>query len=355
MPSWIALLCALQLIVGTTAFARKVNDLPTLFGGVMPHAAQSEPGTVPTSDAACLDQALRQQGANVEALMQRGVMPSDPRLCPPQSGSRSQFAQGRQQIDIDIKSAFEQCRGSKDPKIKASSCSFVIQNSKNRSQVERAYNSRGHANLWLKNYSNAAQDFSRAIELDKKNAGYVDNRTTAFFALGQLDLALEDANRAVKLAPKQAFVYRARGILFGELKSYDKAINDMTIAISLDHAWTNLLVDRGRLFAKVGRFDAAISDFDRALELSPNLTWANRERGLTYKLMGDRERARSDLTIDLSAQPDDVEIKDALRELQEPTNRGHPDASGPKPTQSGPAPRSGDTPEACRKFPMLCY
>lgn len=36
------------------------------------------------------------------------------------------------------------------------------------------------------------------------------------------------------------------------------------------------------------------------------------------------------------------------------TVEGRPDASGPKPSPSGPAPGSGDTPEACRKFPLLC-
>jgi hypothetical protein len=91
----------------------------------------------------------------------------------------SQFPSGQ-----DMKSVFEQCRGSKDLNIKASSCSLVIQNSTSKSQVERAYNSRGLANMALKNFSNAVQDFSHAIEHDKENAGYVDNRPSAFFALG---------------------------------------------------------------------------------------------------------------------------------------------------------------------------
>ena len=119
-----------------------------------------------------------------------------------QTTFRIQFAQRPQQIEIDIKLAFEQCRGSKDTNIKVSSCSFVIQRSNNKSQMERAYNSRGLANMGLKNFSNAVQDFSRAIELDKQNAGYVDNRQGAFFALGQLDRALEEKERSDWLLPK---------------------------------------------------------------------------------------------------------------------------------------------------------
>ena len=109
----------------------------------------------------------------------------------------------------DVESAFQQCRGSKDLNTKALSCSFVIERSKNRSQVERAYNSRGLANMALKNFSNAVQDFTHATELDKTNAGYVDNRQGAFFALGQLNRALEDANHAMRLAPSYAFVYHS--------------------------------------------------------------------------------------------------------------------------------------------------
>jgi tetratricopeptide (TPR) repeat protein len=217
----------------------------------------------------------------------------------------------------DVESAFGQCRGSKDLNTKALSCSFVIEHSKNGSQVERAYNSRGLANMALKNFANAAQDFTHAMELDKTNAGYVDNRQGAFFALGQLNRALDDANHAMRLAPSFAFVYHSRAMIYDAMKLYDDAIHDLTTAISLDQNLIELLVDRGKVFAKEDRFDAAISDFNRAIERNGNLTWAIRERGLTYKRMGDKEKARSDLELVLRTKPDDNEIIEALRELQE--------------------------------------
>jgi clan AA aspartic protease (TIGR02281 family) len=90
-------------------------------------------------------------------------------------------------------------------------------------------------------------------------------------------------------------------------------------------------VDRGKVFAKEDRFDAAISDFNRAIERNGNLTWAIRERGLTYKRMGDKEKARSDFELVLRAEPDDNEIIEALRELEEtltvtPSIPKHPSA-----------------------------
>ena len=217
----------------------------------------------------------------------------------------------------DVELAFQQCRGSKDLNTKALSCSFVIGRSKNRSQVERAYNSRGLANMALKSYSNAVQDFTHAMELDKTNAGYVDNRQGAFFALGQLDRALEDANHAMRLAPSHAFVYHSRALIYDAMKRYDNAIHDLTTAISLDQNWIELHVDRGKVLAKEGRFDDAISDFNRAIKRNGDLTFAVRERGLTYKRMGDSERARSDLELVLRIEPDDQEVVEALRDLGE--------------------------------------
>jgi tetratricopeptide (TPR) repeat protein len=238
-----------------------------------------------------------------------------------------------------VESAFQQCRGSKDLNTKALSCSFVIERSKNRSQVERAYNSRGLANMALKNYPNAVQDFTHAMELDKTNAGYVDNRQGAFFALGQFNRALEDANHAMRLAPSHAFVYHSRDLIYDAMTLYDDAIHDLTTAISLDHNWIDLFVDRGKVFAKEGRFDAAISDFNRAINRNDNPTWAIRERGLTFKRMGDMEKARSDLELVLRTEPDDQEVIEALRNLEEtptvtPSLPNAPSVDKPTPSAS---------------------
>ena len=101
------------------------------------------------------------------------------------------------------------------------------------------------------------------------------------------------------------------------MKLYDDAIHDLTTAISLDQNWIDLFVDRGKVFAKEGRFDAAISDFNRAINRNDNPTWAIRERGLTYKRMGEMEKARSDLELVLRTEPDDQEVIEALRNLEE--------------------------------------
>jgi hypothetical protein len=98
MPKGLAFLCVLPLVFGTSAFAQNVSDFLNLFRGVivqgMIQAAQSEWRRLPSTELSCLDQTLRQHGASVEALISRGVLPSDRRLDQLRSNCRGQIALG---------------------------------------------------------------------------------------------------------------------------------------------------------------------------------------------------------------------------------------------------------------------
>jgi clan AA aspartic protease (TIGR02281 family) len=109
---------------------------------------------------------------------------------------------------------------------------------------------------------------------------------------------------------------------------------------------------RGKVLAKEGRFDDAISDFNRAIERNANLMWAVRERGLTYKRRGDREKARSDLEQVLRTEPDDNEIIEALRELQETDTLSKPpsaERSTPSASISVPMQTEGGKPPSAER------
>ena len=62
----------------------------------MAQAAQSEWRRLPPPELSCLDQGLRQQGASVDALASRGVMPSEPHLAQLRSSCRGQIVQNVQ-------------------------------------------------------------------------------------------------------------------------------------------------------------------------------------------------------------------------------------------------------------------
>jgi tetratricopeptide (TPR) repeat protein len=208
---------------------------------------------------------------------------------------------------------FAQCRGSKEPAMKLQFCSMVIDKSKNRSQVERAYNSRGLANMALKDFFGAVRDFTKAMQMDPRNSGYVDNRQGAYFALGRFDLALTDANKAIQLSPREEFVYASRALIYSAMGQYSKALNDISFAITLNPKWTDLFIERGIIYLKSGQYELAVNDFNRTIELKGDIGRALKERGLTYMRMGNKEKAHSDLSTALQSRPDDEEIIAALQ------------------------------------------
>jgi hypothetical protein len=73
------------LLAGTsTAFAQTPNDLTRMFGAPqhpsVQAATRSEWNKISRPEIGCINGALRQHGARLETLIQRGVMPSDPRI-----------------------------------------------------------------------------------------------------------------------------------------------------------------------------------------------------------------------------------------------------------------------------------
>jgi uncharacterized protein len=102
MPIRLACLCVLQLVLSTSAFAQNVNTFINIFQGVIQgaaiHEAQFQWRKLPPSEIACIDQALHLESATLDELINRGVMPSDPRLSQLRSNCHVQVGQqpGRQ-------------------------------------------------------------------------------------------------------------------------------------------------------------------------------------------------------------------------------------------------------------------
>jgi hypothetical protein len=92
-----AAVVAAGMLIPAPAFAQNLNDVLNLLRGAvqqgMKQTAQAEWQKLPPAEISCLDQSLHQQGGSVDALVARGVLPSDPRLSALRSNCRSQTAQ----------------------------------------------------------------------------------------------------------------------------------------------------------------------------------------------------------------------------------------------------------------------
>src|SRR5262245_24575679 len=90
-----ALLCLLGS--ASSALAQGPDEFLRTFGTITQpatvQATQAAWAKLPSTQVGCINDALHQQGSSVEALIQRGVLPSDPRLANERSNCQKQFEQ----------------------------------------------------------------------------------------------------------------------------------------------------------------------------------------------------------------------------------------------------------------------
>src|SRR5262249_51264624 len=96
VPTWrgsFALLCLLGS--ASSALTQGPDDFLRTFGTIAQpatvQATQAAWAKLPSEEARCINDALYQQGGSVEALIQMGVLPSDPKLANERSNCQNQF------------------------------------------------------------------------------------------------------------------------------------------------------------------------------------------------------------------------------------------------------------------------
>jgi tetratricopeptide (TPR) repeat protein len=96
-----------------------------------------------------------------------------------------------------------------------------------------AYYNRGNAYADKRDYDQAIQDFTKAIELNPRNGVVYYNRGVAYGEKGQDDQAIQDFTKAIELNPRFAEAYYSRGSAYGEKGQHDQAIRDLKKACEL--------------------------------------------------------------------------------------------------------------------------
>jgi tetratricopeptide (TPR) repeat protein len=72
----------------------------------------------------------------------------------------------------------------------------------------------------------AIRDFSKAIELNPKNAIAYLNRCNAYLNLSNYNAAIQDCNKAIEFSPQNANAYKNRGIAHEKLNNTNAAVDD---------------------------------------------------------------------------------------------------------------------------------
>ena len=121
------------------------------------------------------------------------------------------------------------------------------------------------------------KDYTRAIEINPKNAGAYNNRANAYFDKGLYDEAISDCDKALKIDATFTLAQKNR----------ERAVKAKNQAGEVE--------DRKSAQANESA-DEAIAKFSKAIEVNPRDADAYNRRGIAYDSNGDTDKAIADFS-----------------------------------------------------------
>ena len=185
----------------------------------------------------------------------------------------------------------------------------AVQGIENNENVFTAtqYFDRGNKFGYAGKYSEAVDEYSKAIELNPIYFDAYTNRGFTYLKLSRYDEAIQDCNRAIELAPDSCFAYNNRGSAYFELKKYSEAIHDFNSAIVINPNFANAYFNLGFVYYNLKKYDDATRDFSKALNEDPNYIDAYLARGSLYCDLHEYEKAAADFNKVIEINPNNAD------------------------------------------------
>ncbi len=155
----------------------------------------------------------------------------------------------------------------------------------------------------LKDAEQAAEAFTKAIELQPENGAFRQSRGVAYRYSGQWDNAYADFAEAERLRPGRPEPLVARGHAYHDQQHYEEAVAEYGKAIELDPQNSEYRQFRANSYRLGGKWEEAIADFASAIELDPENPIRYNSRGDAYYYRGDYEEAEADYAKAVSLDP----------------------------------------------------
>jgi tetratricopeptide (TPR) repeat protein len=152
----------------------------------------------------------------------------------------------------------------------------------------------GYVYFKVGRYKQAAETFTRALEMQPNNARAIILQGSVFESMKQYEKALVNFTRAVELRPQSAHELGHRGQVYTKLKQYEAALADFNRAIELEPNDSWLHEACGRVYLSLGEYSKAITNCSRAIELNPKNPTAHGTRGSAYSSKGCYDEALKD-------------------------------------------------------------
>ena len=172
--------------------------------------------------------------------------------------------------------------------------------------------------LQERNVEAAASAYGKALELEPDNPEALRGMGDVALIQGDGERAGKQYARILELDASDAAALTKLGVVRMRSGSRDEAIGLLQRAVELDPRSAEALLYLAGALAASGRPAEAVPIFERALAAGPRSTMALNGLGLTRLELGDRSGAAAALRESLRLDPNQPEIRSALRERAAP-------------------------------------
>lgn len=199
-----------------------------------------------------------------------------------------------------LKKEFEKAKGDKEKEAKYS---VAVNELSAKDYMEKAYKS-----FRSKNYKEAVDYTTKAIELDPKYAKAFVTRGNTYYMLKDYDKAIKDVKKAIEMEPENRGGRCVLALVYANgLNNYQKAIEEISYAINLyatDDQHAGDYSFRGDLNKEIRKFKEALDDYNKAIELDPTYEDAYRDRAdLNVRIFKEAELALKDMNTVVKLNP----------------------------------------------------
>ncbi|MGD1698440.1 tetratricopeptide repeat protein [Dapis sp. BLCC M229] len=160
---------------------------------------------------------------------------------------------------------------------------------------------KGIANTENKNYEQAVENFTKAIEFNSNFASAYSNRCLVYLQWGKYEAAIADCTEAIKINPENIEANLNLGLAYYEIGNYQQAIAEYTQVLNHNHNDFRALYNRGLANFELNNYQEAIGDYNLILANTQQDATFNQadiynERGLAYLMSKNMHKAKSDFS-----------------------------------------------------------
>lgn len=155
--------------------------------------------------------------------------------------------------------------------------------------LAKAYGSEALAFTVSNNYPAAINSYTKAIQVNPKDAGMYDLRGDAYAANGDAQKALADYNQAININPNHANAYGSRGKILFLKKDFQKALTDLNQSLRLDPSQDQSYFFRALIRIKEKDEPGAIADIKKAIQYAVNDVNLYLYKGFERASQGDKQ------------------------------------------------------------------